>query len=86
MTDLSFLDLEDEGGPQIIGVWVRPSYRRQGIATRLVQVLAALSPYCYGKPVTMLGITRTGAQLLRHVEEAGINIIARPVVGPAELP
>jgi RimJ/RimL family protein N-acetyltransferase len=86
LASLAPTDEMGEGGPQIIGVWVRPSYRRRGIATRLVQVLAAQSTYCYGKPATLMGVTSAGAQLVQHVEAAGINLIARPVAGAAELP
>ncbi len=86
LASLAPTDEMGEGGPQIIGVWVRPSHRRRGIATRLVAVLAALSVYCYGKPATLLGVTRAGASLVRHVEAAGITIIARPIAGDAELP
>ena len=86
LATLAPTDEMGEGGPQIIGVWVAPAYRRRGIATRLVQVLAAQSTYCYGKPATLMSLTRAGAQLLRHVEEAGINLIARPIVAMEELP
>lgn len=78
LASLSPTDEMGEGGPQIIGVWVTPFYRKRGIGTRLVLVLAAESRRRYDVLPTCVCVTQAGhrAALAAQRQEPQLVVVA----------
>lgn len=69
---------DGESSPEIVGVWVHPRVRRQGIGTRLliacVDKALALG---WQKPVRIFGVTIAGHALARRAFGQGLNLDVR---------
>lgn len=57
-------------GPHIIGVWVGKGYRRQGIATQLVQALGRKSLNEYGIEPIIIAATLDGKHLVESFDQS----------------
>jgi GNAT superfamily N-acetyltransferase len=68
---------DGDDGPNIIGVWVELTHRRQGIGSRLLLTLAAESQVRYGSSVRADAITPAGWRLAQAALRAGPFFIAR---------
>lgn len=68
MATLAPCDEMGAGGPHIIGVYVLPAYRRQGIGRRLIAALVAKSQQEYGRGVTAECVTHEGLMTCSGVE------------------
>lgn len=62
------------GGPNLIGLWVAPAYRRQGIGKALVRQVASEAWSRYGKGATMLAITKAAVGLANKLYEENVPI------------
>lgn len=62
------------GGPQIIGVWVRPDQRRQGLGTALLVALAAEAQRRYGQPATVVCVSPAGLAAARRAVRTGATL------------
>jgi len=60
MASLAPCDEGGQGGPHIIGVWVHPAWRRQGIGTALLTALAEESRHSYHQTATAEAVTEPG--------------------------
>ncbi len=74
------------GGPQIIGVWVCPPMRSQGIGVHLVAALAEESLRRYGQAPSLVAVTNAGRMLAEAAQRKGASLHIQPVVGIAQLP
>lgn len=73
-------------GPHIIGVWVDPAYRRQGIGATLLRALRDRSLNRYNKVATVVAITQPGLALARHVEGGtGMLTVVPAVIGGVDM-
>lgn len=68
MATLAPCDEMGAGGPHIIGVYVLPAYRRQGIGRRLIAALVAKSQQVYGRGVTAECVTHEGLMTCSGIE------------------
>lgn len=72
--------------PSIIGVWVHPNYRRQGIGSSLVKALAEESMQRYGKAPKIVSATKAGLALVRRAERDNVGVVAVNAGGFGDLP
>lgn len=86
LASLSPCDEEGKNGPQIIGVWVAPGYRRHGIGSQLVKACADEAVQRYGQHATIYGVSSCGVALVRHAEQNSIPVIVRAFSGILDLP
>lgn len=76
----------NENTPDIVGVWVHPDHRREGIGTALVKALAEESMQRYGQAPKIVSATKAGAALVRAAEQCNAGIIAVHAGGFGDLP
>ncbi len=74
MATLSPHDEMSAGGPHVIGIWVHPEYRRQGIATEMLKILVEESQRRYGTVPTVVPVTRVGLHLIESALRQGIAL------------
>lgn len=72
--------------PDIVGVWVIPDHRRQGIGTALVKALAEEAMQRYGQAPKIVSATKAGAALIKAAERDNVEIIAVNAGGFGDLP
>lgn len=75
-----------EEGPHIIGIWVHPDHRRQGIGSALLNALCNTSLEVYGVAPSLVPVTHSGAALVQEAQRTGIQIISKSVHGYGDLP
>jgi GNAT superfamily N-acetyltransferase len=86
MATLAPHDEMGTGGPHIIGVWVCPPMRSQGIGGRLVASLAEESQRRYGQAPTLVTVTNVGKMLAEAALHNGISIRVQHANDMANLP
>ena len=74
LASLSQQDAASNDIPEIVGVWVRPEYRRQGIGTKLVNALSEEAQRLYQEAPRIVGVSTAGAALARYVARHGVNV------------
>lgn len=73
-------------GPHIIGVWVDPAYRRQGIGTTLLRALRDRSLNLYNMIPTVVAITAPGLALAQRVAQThGFLTVVPAVIGGVDM-
>ena len=72
--------------PDIVGVWVAPEKRRQGVGTALVKALAEEAMQRYGQAPKIVSATKSGAALIKAAERNNAGIIAIDAGGFGDLP
>ena len=85
LATLAPTDEEGGNGQNLIGLWVAPDYRRQGIGLALVGQIASESWKRYGKSATMLAISKAAVGLANRAYQENIPINCKNV-GFGELP
>lgn len=76
----------NENTPDIVGVWVHPSHRRQGIGTALVKALAEEAMNRYRQAPRIVSATKAGAALVKAAERSNVEIVAVNSGGFGDLP
>jgi GNAT superfamily N-acetyltransferase len=74
LASLSPTDEMGAGGPNVIGLWVSPPYRRQGTGLALVARLAQESWERYGRGAPMLAITKAAVGLANILYQENVPI------------
>ncbi|HEU4324487.1 MAG TPA: GNAT family N-acetyltransferase [Roseiflexaceae bacterium] len=69
---------EESPAPHILGIWVRPEYRRRGVGGELLRVLAATSQLRYGTPPIVEPVSPAGVQLVEAAQRAGVQLVLHP--------
>lgn len=77
IASLAPCDEEGNNGPQVIGVWVAPEWRKQGIGVQLVKTLAEESQKLYGQAATIYGVSVGGQALVQAIAKENIQIKAK---------
>lgn len=76
----------NENTPEIIGVWVHPDHRREGIGTALIKALAEESMQCYGQAPKIVSATKAGAALIKAADRDNVGVVAVHAGGFGNLP
>lgn len=73
---------DGEGTPEIVGVWVHPEHRRQGIGTRLlIRCVDEATFLGAQEPVRITGVSIEGHALARRASEQGLWLDVRSSSG-----
>lgn len=78
---------DGESTPEIVGVWVAPEHRRQGIGTRLlIRCVDEATLLGAHEPIRITGVTNAGHALARRAYEQGLSLEVRSSSGFGDLP
>ena len=77
LASLARTDEMGAGGPHIIGCWVDPDARRQGIGIRLITAAATVCQSVYGPAPIAEAVTREGWALLQAAVRDGVRVQPR---------